>query len=81
MVCDCMRITPRDPHADSLSQTVKNRVYYGPHAAFRLAYFQWFGQLHAPRGSLDVERALGAATHPEPARLPCPPGFGSDHSA
>jgi hypothetical protein len=85
MLCDCMRLSPRNASATALSQTVENRVYVAPDGAYRLAFFQWFGQYEMPRGSVDVCRALGRDSHARAGALserlhalPCPPGLGSE---
>jgi len=73
-LCDCFRLRPRQ--RDCCDQSVENRVYYGAHGV-RLAFVQWFGHFHAPRGSLDLARAL-AAREPTRARkeLSCANGYG-----
>lgn len=74
MLCDCFRLEPDNNKADCCDQTVENRVYYG--GSYRLAYLQWFGQYHMPRGNVPLKHALHAFHR---AALPtrCPPGYGS----
>lgn len=77
-LCDCWRGRPKFPLRDCCDSAVENRVYYG--AAFKIAFFQWFGSVHSPRGHLSVERALSTQQRdPDASSLPCGPSFGSKH--
>ena len=77
-LCDCFRLPPRVPN-DCCDQTVENRVYYGGERSnsFHLAYIQWFGQSHMPRGNLDLHHALHAS-NADAIPLPCNPGHGAE---
>lgn len=80
MLCDCFRLKPTRK-GDCCNEAVDNRVYYGQLStgeSFQLAYFQWFGQWHAPRGNLNIQQALSSDGCAECANLPCAPGFGSE---
>lgn len=68
MTCDCYRLAPQNESLDCCDRAVENRVYDG--GDFKLSYFQWFGDVHQPRGNLILAR------HPEHSQL-CATGKGS----
>jgi len=68
-VCDCHQNGDWRGVGDLYNST-ENRVY--TNGTTQLSYFQWFGDIVAPRGTVDVRTMLG----PDPANvsLPCPVG-------
>eukprot|EP00927_Polykrikos_kofoidii_P066185 TRINITY_DN61832_c0_g1_i1.p1 TRINITY_DN61832_c0_g1~~TRINITY_DN61832_c0_g1_i1.p1 ORF type:complete len:346 (+),score=31.80 TRINITY_DN61832_c0_g1_i1:57-1094(+) len=63
--CDCFRM---DNDGQGTTAT-ENRMYKSADGSVSVSYFQWFGEMASPRGTMDI--LARASKHIAPA---CPPG-------